>query len=368
MRASIVVPLTGAPARALATLEALAALDEEVRHEVILVDDGSVGLDELLARVEGDVAIVRTGYRAGLAGAWRAGLTRATGDDVLLLVEGARPAPDALAHLAGGPLTPEGPPAVAAPALAAPRGRLATIPDAPDHLALAALALHLGAVAPRRGLRVHAPDARTAGTRGHVGAEVELSVVIPTLDAASDRTRACLAALQAHTDVPHELIVIDNGAPPQGYTLPVNAGLRAARGTHLVVCNDDVEVLPGWWEPLRDALDAGHPVAFPVTEQGANRHDFAAWCFALRRDALTLHGHADGEFLDPSLRIWFSDTALLDRLRAAGRPPIRVAGSRIRHGLSETVASADPELSRWIRTTIVEDERRYRAAASSLVA
>ena len=110
---------------------------------------------------------------------------------------------------------------------------------------------------------------------------------------------------------------------------------------------------------MRDALDAGHPVAFPVTEQGANRHDFAAWCFALRRDALIDHGHAEGEFLDPSLRIWFSDTALLDRLRAAGSPPVR---------LSETVATADPELSHWIRTTIVEDERRYRAAASSLAA
>ena len=89
--------------------------------------------------------------------------------------------------------------------------------------------------------------------------------------------------------VPHELIVIDNGAPPQGFTAPVNAGLRAARGRYLVVLNDDVEVLDGWWEPLARALDVGHKIVFPRTIDAQPRR-FPAWCFAMRRDTLKAFG------------------------------------------------------------------------------
>ncbi len=85
------------------------------------------------------------------------------------------------------------------------------------------------------------------------GAEIEVSIVIPTLDATLMEVRECLRNVKATVRVPHELIVIDNGAPPQGVTAPVNAGLRAARGRNLVVLNDDVQVLDGWWEPLARA-------------------------------------------------------------------------------------------------------------------
>jgi GT2 family glycosyltransferase len=125
--------------------------------------------------------------------------------------------------------------------------------------------------------------------------------------------------------------------------------------------NDDVEVLPGWWPPLREALDAGASVAFPVTIDGAMRTDFAAWCFAVSRETLDRFSVEPGEFFDPRFRVWYQDTDLLARLRAAGAPPLCVEGSHIRHGLSETVASDDPELKAWISETVAADRDAFVA-------
>lgn len=374
MDLSVVVPLSGGSDQALRCLEGLAAQAPEPTFEVVVVDDASVGLEDLLARLDGDVDVVRLATRHGLAGAVAAGLSRATADRVVLLRDGAELAPGALAalHVAlddpavavAAAVDEAAPdlPVVAARALALRRADLDGVPAAPDALAVAALAAHLaarGALTPVPAARVRPLGARSAAARGLLGQAPELTVVIPTLDATSDRARRCIAAIQQHTDVAHEIVVVDNGAPPQGFTAPVNAGLRAGRGTHLVVCNDDVEVLPGWWPPLRDALDAGAAVTFPLTIDGAMRHDFAAWCFALSRATLEEFAVAPGEFLDPELVVWFQDTDLLDRLRAAGRPPQLVAASRIRHGLSETVGTQDPALRAWIDQRIAADKAAY---------
>jgi GT2 family glycosyltransferase len=125
--------------------------------------------------------------------------------------------------------------------------------------------------------------------------------------------------------------------------------------------NDDVEPLAGWWAPLRAALDAGAPVAFPLTVEGPMRDDFAAWCFAISADAIGEFGHAPGTFFDPTLVVWYQDTDLLLALRRAGRPPVLVRESRIRHGLSQTVASEDAELSAWVRVQVAADRQRFFA-------
>jgi GT2 family glycosyltransferase len=97
------------------------------------------------------------------------------------------------------------------------------------------------------------------------------------------------------------------------------------------------------------------------------RPDFAAWCFALSRATLDEFGVAPGEFLHPELKVWYQDTDLLHRLRLAGRPPQLVRESRIRHGLSETVATADPELRAWIDAQILRDKARFEALHGSAV-
>ena len=385
MQASILIVLDGAPEQALRCLSSVAALDtRQPEHEVVIVDDASVGLEPLLARVAGDVELVRCPRRQGFAAAATQGLARCRGDVVVLLRGAPEVAPDFLAPLVAGlrdgataALTPitagaAAEPAVAAHAIALRRHGLQELPAAPAGLEIAALCAELargGAVAPCPASAVLAPGNRTGGARRYPDTTgIELSIVIPTLDAASERVRACIAAAQATTDVAHEIIVIDNGAPPQGFTAPVNAGLRAARGRYAVVLNDDVELMPGWWPPLRAALDAGAAVAFPLTIDGAMRTDFAAWCFALSRDTLETYGVSEGEFLDPDLVVWFQDTDLLERLRQDGRPPLLVSESRIRHGLSLTVATEDPQLRAWINQQVAADKAAFERKHGTAVA
>jgi GT2 family glycosyltransferase len=380
MRASFILPLTGDPERTLRCLAALAELPESPEHEVIIVDDASVGLEGLLARLEGDVRIVRTARRAGLANALSLGIDAACGETLVLLNGPLVVGPGfltALLNVLGDPrsavATAGDAAPVAAPALACRAADLSAaggMPPAPDSFVLAAVCATLARVGAVEPVAAAQPEtgARLGGCRRPPGEPVELSIVIPTLDAASDRARACVAAIQACSDVPHEIIVLDNGAPPQGFTAPVNAGLRAARGDYMVVLNDDVEVLPGWWPPLRGALESGAAVAFPQTIDGAMRTDFAAWCFALSRATLEEFEVAPGEFLDPSLVVWYQDTDLLERLRAAGRPPRLVRESRIRHGLSETVASEDPALRAWIARRVRADQAAFEAMHGTAVA
>jgi GT2 family glycosyltransferase len=385
VHASIVIVLDGAPEQALRCLSSVASLDpQQPEHEVVIVDHASVGLEALMERLAGDVEIVRSPRREGFAAAASRGIAHCQGDIVVLLHGAPEVAPNFLAPLVAALTDPAQVAAtpvtaglaaqtpVAAHAIALRRSSLdGPLPDAPAGLEIAALCMALarhGEVMPCPASVLVPPGNRTGGARRAPGEDVELSIVIPTLDAASERVRACIAAAQAATDVAHEIIVIDNGAPPQGFTAPVNAGLRAARGRYAVVLNDDVELLPGWWSPLRDALDAGHAVAFPLTIDGAMRTDFAAWCFALSRETLEDYAVAEGEFLDPELVIWFQDTDLLQRLRLDGRPPVLVEASRIRHGLSLTVGSEDPQLRDWINQQVARDKAAFERKHGTAVA
>jgi GT2 family glycosyltransferase len=364
---SLIVALDGGAERSLRCLAALASVPDSPPHEVVIVDDASADLAPVLARVEGGAQIVRLERRSGLAAAWRAGLERAQGDVVVLLRGAVEVDPGFLAPLVGAidgdvrAATSAAGGVLSAAHAVAVRTTDAVVPDAPDELVVAELLRRLGAAREVAQSVVRAPGARTTGARRAPGEDVELSIVIPTLDATSDRVRACVAAIHRTTDAPHEIVVVDNGAPPQGFTAPVNAGLRAARGAYAVVMNDDVETLPGWWAPLKAGLDAGAAVTFPLTIDGAMRPDFAAWCFAVSRAALEEHGVAPNEFFDPELVVWYQDTDLLQRLRVAGRPPQLVAESRIRHGLSQTVASDDPALRAWIDQRIALDKAAFEA-------
>ncbi|MEA2405869.1 MAG: hypothetical protein QOE08_2516 [Thermoleophilaceae bacterium] len=378
MKASVIVPLQGGPEQALRCFESLANLPESPEHEVIVVDDASVGLEDLLERLGGDVSVISLDTRQGFSGAVNRALEEASGE-VVAMLRGApevgpgwlRPLVEAVSdHGVGAAASVTGGASSAHPvgahAIAVARETLDAIgglPAAQENLEVAALCTAVAAT----GKRVEsvpvsvvaAPGARMGAARRAPGEDPEVSIVIPTLDAASERVRRCVSAVQRATDAPHELILVDNGAPPQGFTAPVNAGLRAARGRYAVVMNDDVEVLPGWWVPLREALDAGAPVSFPLTVDGGMRRDFAAWCFAVSRAGLEQFEVEPGEFFDPQFRVWFQDTDLLLRLRAAGTPPVLVERSQIRHGLSETVATGDPELKAWIRREITSDRERF---------
>ena len=207
------------------------------------------------------------------------------------------------------------------------------------------------------------PGRRAGGLRRAPGEEVELSIVIPTLDATSERLRRCVAALHNTTDVAHEIVVVDNGAPPQGFTAPVNSGLRAARGR--VLRRDerrrrDARRLVA--AAARGAVPSVGARGRGVPADGRRRR--CGWTSprgASRSPAHTLEGFAvaPGEFFDPELVVWYQDTDLLERLRRAGRPPEHVPASRIRHGLSETVASDDGTLRAWIAEQVARDRAAF---------
>lgn len=378
-RASIIVPLTGGPSQALRCFEGIAAQPEDPSHEIIVVDDASVGLEPLLSRLDGDVEIIRNHRRLGFAGAVAAGARRARGEMLVIVRGAAVPAPGWLPALLAAVDDPgvglaasvdaddHGAPLAAAWSVAVRATELSVLEDlhGDDHLVIPTLALAVAGqgrqVTQAPASEIRGPGSRMSTSRRAPGEAPELTIVIPTLDATSDRMRRCLQAIAGATDAAHEIVIVDNGAPPQGFSAPVNAGLRAARTPYVVVMNDDVEPLPGWWEPLRSAVDGGAAVAFPLTVDGAMRTDFAAWCFAMAAATVAEFGHAPGDFFDPSLVIWYQDTDLLVALRKAGRPPVLVRESRIRHGLSETVATEDPLLSAWVKSQIAADQRRFAA-------
>ncbi len=198
---------------------------------------------------------------------------------------------------------------------------------------------------------------------------------------------ACLASVArgiAPARVPYEVVLVLNGADADvvefatrrldgvrvidsainlGFGGGVNRAARHARGELLLLLNDDVEVEPGWLEPLVETLDAnpgaagvGSRILFPdgrVQEAGSVL--FAdgstapvarglpagdnAWSFVRRVDycsanSLLLRRHAFEQVggLDPRYYpAYYEDTDLALALRNAGYSVLYDGRSRIRH-------------------------------------
>lgn len=114
-------------------------------------------------------------------------------------------------------------------------------------------------------------------------------------------TQACVASLRATTEVPYELIVVDNGSQdgtadwardaadvpvllPEnlGFARGMNAGLQAASGDAVAFVNNDTVWPGGWALPLLEQLDdpsigivapAVTAAGNPVTVRDAPGHD-----------------------------------------------------------------------------------------------
>lgn len=120
----------------------------------------------------------------------------------------------------------------------------------------------------------------------------ELTVVVLTWDNLA-LTQRCMESLRQHTDVPYEVIVVDNGSENDaaeyvrqaadvavlhehntGFAAGMNDGLARARGRAVAFLNNDTEVPEGWALQLLSTLDA-HPragiVVPALTEAGNDR-------------------------------------------------------------------------------------------------
>ncbi|HTL18683.1 MAG TPA: glycosyltransferase, partial [Patescibacteria group bacterium] len=108
-----------------------------------------------------------------------------------------------------------------------------------------------------------------------------VSIIIPVLNQLAD-TRQCLESIVAHTRLPHEVIIVDNGSSDStrsflrtwqqshsnckvirnsrnlGFAAANNQGFSIAAGEHLVLLNNDTVVTEGWIEGLLRVL-RDHP-------------------------------------------------------------------------------------------------------------
>jgi glycosyltransferase involved in cell wall biosynthesis len=200
---------------------------------------------------------------------------------------------------------------------------------------------------------------------------VRLSVVIPVLDG-GDNFGRCLAALEASTRSPDEVIVVDDGStdgsgdlarrhgarvvrldgPPRGPAFARNRGAEAAVGDVLVFLDADVAVHPDTLarverhlaeQPQLAALfgsyDADPPARGLVTRyknllhhyvhQHARREAFTFWagCGAIRRDVLAALGGFDEGYARPAIE----DIELGARLHRAGHRVWLCADVQVTH-------------------------------------
>lgn len=166
-------------------------------------------------------------------------------------------------------------------------------------------------------------------------------------------TRGFVESVRQNTDVPYELIIVDNGSEweaanyaraaadvavmnPQnnGFAMGMNQGLAVAKGTYVAFCNNDTVVPPGWASKLvetaRNHPDAG--IVVPALTEARNARTVrsepgedieilppfsappAAVIFVLPRDVVEGVGEwgeeyevASGEDVDLAFKVWVND-------------------------------------------------------------
>lgn len=112
------------------------------------------------------------------------------------------------------------------------------------------------------------------------------SIIIPTYNQ-KDLVLQCIASIEAHTELPYEIIVVDDGSTDGtrealhkrrgalrigihqqnlGFSSAVNTGLMMAKGRTIVLLNNDVLVTERWLSQMLIALNSSSAAAVgPVT-------------------------------------------------------------------------------------------------------
>jgi GT2 family glycosyltransferase len=174
---------------------------------------------------------------------------------------------------------------------------------------------------------------------------METSIIVPTWNRPSVLA-SCLAAIHDHTDGDYEVIVIDSGSEPRGWTWAANRGVRLAEGLP-VLLNDDCLVQPGWLPPLLAAL-AEDPNLWAVsaTDPKGDNWPLNVWALAIPQPSF---GWGTGPFARRYIH-WQSDCDLMERYAGHYR---RVEESLVRH--ERGPQPTDPELLAVMREWHLND-------------
>jgi GT2 family glycosyltransferase len=126
--------------------------------------------------------------------------------------------------------------------------------------------------------------------------EPPISLIIPLYNQL-DYTKQCVEAIQRHTVLPYELILVDNASSDgtreylQGQKATVisnatnlgcakawNQGVRASQGDVIGILNNDIIVSPGWLENLLSYMQHfGHGIVCPSAREGMLNYDLDAY-------------------------------------------------------------------------------------------
>jgi GT2 family glycosyltransferase len=119
-----------------------------------------------------------------------------------------------------------------------------------------------------------------------------VSLVIPVYNQVH-YTKQCVASIARFTDVPHELVIVDNAstdgtgeilsrldakvitnASNLGCAKAWNQGVLASQGRVIGILNNDIVVTPGWLSGLLRFMDGkGHGLVSPAAREGALDYD-----------------------------------------------------------------------------------------------
>jgi O-antigen biosynthesis protein len=222
-----------------------------------------------------------------------------------------------------------------------------------------------------------------------------------------DWPRRCLEAVRDHTDVPYEIVVVDNASPDEtperlreeihgarlifndrnvGFAPAVNQAVLEARGEQVAILNPDTLVEPGWAGPLLEAVgdpSVGAVVPMYLNPDGTIQEagslvDHQGWthavgagaaagdpayrfrrdvdygsaaCLIMRRETFHLVGGLDPAYLPA----YVEDVDLAFSLRALGLRMVYEPRARVVHGgtVSSDVAA---------RTRMIEANREVLLA------
>lgn len=140
-----------------------------------------------------------------------------------------------------------------------------------------------------------------------------------------------------------------------GFLLPNNRLVKEGKSPYIVLLNNDVYCLQGWWEPLISCLQhypevgatgylGGYLNSQGVGTSPAWGHDvdyISGWCLAMRREDYDKFGLFDAEHLEFA---YCEDADLCFRLREAGLTTYAFGLDLVWHKGHATSATIDPQL------------------------